>query len=191
LNARLEHFMKLGIRELFIFILLLGFLGGSYYWGFRRLHAQREFYRADIRQKQEMLTSLSASSASVLNLEAELAELKSTVEVFEKKLPKAKEVDQILSDVWKMGESNHLRAQAVRPLKVDRAGLCSEQPIELTFEGPFTGFYGFLETLEASDRIIRVTDIDLKKIVDAKKPMQAKLMLSIYFEPDKTTASAN
>ena len=176
--------MKLGIRELLLVALLLGFLAGSYMLGFRRLQAQREFYRNDIRQKREMLTTLSNSTASVAQLETQLESLRETVNIFERKLPKQKEVGQILSDVWQLGEKHSLRRESVKPLRVDRAGVCSEQPIELVFQGPFMGFYGFLRALENSDRIIRVTDIDLRKIGDANKPMQAKLTLSIYFEPD-------
>lgn len=175
--------MKLGIREIFIFALLLGFLVGSYLLGFRRLQAQRAFYQKDIEAKRTTLVSLAASTATVTELESQLGNLGDAVSVFERKLPKQKEVDQILSDVWKLGEKHALRAQSVRPLRVDRAGACSEQPIELAFEGSFVGFHGFLRELESSDRIVRVTEIDLRNAQD-KKPMQAKLTLNIYFEPD-------
>ena len=175
--------MKLGIREIFILVLMLGF---------RRLQEQRAFYQRDIESKRETLVTLAASSATVMELESQLTDLGEAVSVFEKKLPKQKEVDQILSEVWKLGEKHALRAQSVKPLKVDRAGACSEQPIELAFEGDFPGFHGFLRELESSDRIVRVTKIDLRNVEQGKKPMQAKLTLNIYFEPDlKPVAQAS
>jgi Tfp pilus assembly protein PilO len=182
--------MKLGIRELCVFALLLGFLAGSYMLGFRRLQQQRAFYQRDIAAKHAMLASLVASSASVSELEAQLTELRNSVSLFERKLPKQKEVDQILSDVWNLGERHSLRAQSVRPLRVDRAGACSEQPIELSFEGPYTGFAGFLRELESSERIVRITDIELKRVTDPNKPMQTRLTLNIYFEPESTVTAA-
>lgn len=181
--------MKLGIREIFIFALLLGFLAGSYLLGFRRLQAQRAFYQRDIEAKRATLVTLAASTATVADLEAQLGSLGEAVNVFERKLPKQKEVDQILAEVWKLGEKHALRAQSVKPLRVDRAGACSEQPIELAFEGSFVGFHGFLRELESSDRIVRVTEIDVRNATEEKKPMSAKLTLNIYFEPD-TQASA-
>jgi Tfp pilus assembly protein PilO len=182
--------MKIGVRELCVFALLLGFLAGSYLLGFKRLQEQRAFYQRDIANKHTMLASLATSSASVTELESQLSELKNSVNLFERKLPKQKEVDQILSDVWKLGEKHALHAQSVRPLRVDRAGACSEQPIELAFEGPFTGFAAFMRELESSERIVRITDIDLKRVTDPGKPMQAKLTLNIYFEPESTVTAA-
>lgn len=183
--------MKLGFRELFVFVLLLGFLSGSYFLGFKRLQAQREYYAADIQKKQQTLGALAESSATLTQLEAELTALQSSVRLFEKKLPREKEVDQILSDVWQIAEQSALRATSVKPLKTDKAGAANEQPIEITFDGDYSGFARFLQALEASDRIIRITQLELRKITEAGKPMQAKMVLNIYFEADKTLAQAN
>ncbi len=183
--------MKLGIRELFVFVLLLGFLGGAYFLGFKRLQAQRAFYSDDIARKQLTLRALAQSSATLVQLESELTALRDSVKLFEKKLPREKEVDQILSDVWKLAEQNTLRATSVKPLKQDKAGTSNEQPIEITFEGEFSGFETFLKQLENSDRIIRITQLELRKITDAHKPMQVKLVLNIYFEADQTVATIN
>lgn len=181
--------MKLGFRELFVFVLLLGFLGGAYFLGFKRLREQRDYYTADIERKQQTLSALAQSSATLVELESELEALQDSVRVFEKRLPREKEVDQILSDVWKLAEQNSLRATSVKPLKTDKAGTSNEQPIEITFGGSFPGFERFLQELEASDRIIRVTQLELRKITDEQHSMQAKMVLNIYFEADKSLGS--
>lgn len=183
--------MKLGFRELFIFVLLLGFLGGAYFLGFKRLQEQREYYAADIAKKQQTLSALAQSSATLIELESELGALQESVRVFEKRLPREKEVDQILAEVWKLAEQNSLRATSVKPLKTDKAGTSNEQPIEITFDGAYPGFEQFLHELEASDRIIRVTQLELRKITDEKHSMQAKMVLNIYFEADKSLANVD
>lgn len=180
--------MKLGLRECFVFVLLLGFLGGAYFLGFKRLQDQRLFYAKDIRQKQQTLNTLAQSTATLKELEIDLVALHESVQVFEKKLPREKEVDQILGDVWKLAELNALRATSVRPLKADKAGAANEQPIEITFDGEYPGFERFLSALESSDRIIRITQLELRKIAEGQKPMQAKMVLNIYFEADKSVA---
>lgn len=184
--------MKLGLRELIVFLLLLGFLGGSYVLGFKRVQIQRAFYQKDIHQKQETLTTLTRSAATLADLEAQLGKLQETITVFERKLPKQKDVGQVLEDVSTLCRKHGLRSASVKPLKAERAGGCSEQPIELAVDGPFPGFFAFLGELESSDRIIRITQLDIRKITDEKGPMQAKLTISIYFEPDpqQSTASA-
>lgn len=182
--------MKIGIRECFVFTLLLGFLGGAYFLGFKRLQEQRAFYTSDINQKQETLSIVAQSSATLAQLEAELSGLQNTVRAFEKKLPREKEVDQILGDVWTMAEDHALRTTSVKPLKADKAGTANEQPIEMTFEGEYPGFERFLQALEASDRIIRITLLEVRKITDGQKPMQVRMVLNIYFEADKTASAA-
>jgi Tfp pilus assembly protein PilO len=183
--------MKLGFRELFVFVLLLGFLAGAYFLGFKRLQEQRAYFTADIEKKQKTLRALAESSATLVQLEQELAALQSSVHIFEKKLPREKEVDQILGDVWQLAEQNALRATSVKPLKTDKAGTSNEQPIEITFDGEFSGFARFLQSLEASDRIIRITQLELRKTTNVAKPMQAKVVLNIYFEADQTVAKAD
>ena len=107
--------MRLGFRELIVFVLLLGFLGGAYFLGFRRLQDQRVYYTHDIEKKQQTLRALAQSSATLTQLEAELASLQTSVRLFERKLPREKEVDQILSEVWKRAEENSLRTTSVKP----------------------------------------------------------------------------
>ena len=190
--------MKVGPRETIVFALLLAFLAGAYLLGFRRLAQQRAFYVTDLDRKRTTLTALAQHSASIAQLETQLGELHGAIDLFERKLPRQREVDRILNDVWELGKHNDLRPRSVRPLKSEQAGTCTEQPIELTFDGEFPGFLAFLRDLEASDRIVRVTQIELAKSSartsspkDERPPMTAKLTLNIYFEPETVAAAAN
>lgn len=177
--------MKLGTRELIVLALLLSFLGGAWWLGFRPLASERAFYREDVERKRATLSTLQQHAAGVDELEQQLAAVKDAIELFERRLPRQKEVDVILGDVWELGSKHDLRPKTVKPLKSERAGACSEQPIELTFEGEFPGILAFLAALERSDRIVRVTQLEcMRNQNDYEKPLQAKLTLNIYFEPD-------
>jgi Tfp pilus assembly protein PilO len=74
--------------------------------------------------------------------------------------------------------------------KSQRAANYSEQPIEMTLAGDFEGFYVYLQQLERFERLTRVTKMDLTKMNERDGAMEAKLTLSIFFEPDTATASA-
>jgi Tfp pilus assembly protein PilO len=184
--------MRIEIRQLIVLVLLCGFLAGSYFLGFKRLKAQREFYTTDISKKEQAVASLAATTASVDDLKRQIAELEQTLKFFEQRIPRQKEVDAILDDVWMHAESNGLTTRSVRPLKADRNGQCVEQPMEITFSGSYKAYYGFLQKLEHLQRITRVTSLELKKPSDAESFQQqidGKMVMNIYFEPDSFVAS--
>jgi Tfp pilus assembly protein PilO len=57
----------------------------------------------------------------------------------------------------------------------------------MSLSGDFNGFYAFLQQLEKMPRITRVTNMALTKITDRDGAMQARITLSIFFEPDGGT----
>ena len=96
-----------------------------------------------------------------------------------------------------LAEINGLTTLAVKPLKPERskqpntrAG-ADEQPIEMNFVGSYVGFHRFLVDLEALDRITQIRTVDLKKMDSDSNRMSARIVLSIFFEPEASTTPTN
>jgi type IV pilus assembly protein PilO len=176
--------MKFGIRELIFFVVMLGLLGSSYYFVFTKSNQKKAELLVEIRAKQTALGNLQAATAGIEDLNRKIEELQKAITFFESKLPQEKEVDKILKEVWQMAEANSLQTKTIKTLSTQRGPNYSEQPIELSLAGDFKGFYSFLLQLEKLPRITRVTDMALQKINDRDGEMQAKMTLSIFFEPD-------
>lgn len=175
--------MKFGIRELLFLSVMLGLVGASYFV-FNKSKAKLADFRKDTEAKQKVLNDLRQSTAGIVNWDQKIEELKKAITFFESKLPPEKEVDKILTAVSQMATANALETKSVKPMKSERASSYSEQPIEMSLSGNFNGFYVFLQQLENMPRITRVTNMALNKITDQDGAMQAKLTLSIFFEPD-------
>jgi type IV pilus assembly protein PilO len=176
--------MKLGIRELIFFVVMIGLVVacGSL---FNKSRVKRDWYLADTASKKKVLVDLKASTgAGGVDWNQKIAELKQAITFFESKLPQEKEIDKILKDISQMAEANTLQTKTVRPLRTERAANYSELPIEMSLSGNFNGFYVFLQQLEKMNRITRVTHMTLNKIQDRDGDMQAKITVSIFFEPD-------
>jgi len=176
--------MKLGIREFAVFVLLLGVLAGAYVLGFSRLQQQQVALRADIQTKRATLEDLRTTAAAAKEIGQQLDRLSTSLDYFEQRLPRQKEVDQILQEIWKLAEANSLSTKSVRPMKIERGPRCSEQPIELMFEGYYPGFNKFMKNLEALNRITRVTQMSLIRVDRSDAPMKIKMTLIIFYEPD-------
>jgi type IV pilus assembly protein PilO len=175
--------MKFGFRELLFFIVLLGFLGGTYFFVFAKANQKRAALRLEILHKQQALADLQVSTAGIDDLNKRINDLQEAIAYFESKLPQEKEFDKILEEVSNMASANSLQSKAVRTLKTERCATYSEQPIQIGLSGNFNGFYLFLQQLEKLPRITRITSMSLQKIQERDGDMQATMTLSIFFEP--------
>jgi type IV pilus assembly protein PilO len=181
--------MRFGFRELIFVIAMFGLLGSSYLLVFQKSAAKRAQLQADYEAKQRALANLSHATAGVENLGAKIDELQKAIAFFESKLPKEKEVDIILREIWQMAEANSLQTRTVKTPRSERATGYSEQTIQMSLSGDFRGFYSFLLALEKLPRITRVTTMELKKIDQQDGAMTAEVTLSIFFEPDTAVGS--
>jgi type IV pilus assembly protein PilO len=175
--------MRIGIRELLFFCVMIGLVAASVFV-FNKSKTKRDWYVEDTAAKRKVLGDLKQSTAGIVDWNQKIAELKQAITFFESKLPQEKEIDKILREVWQMAEANTLQTKTVKTLKTERSANYSEQPIEMSLSGDFNGFYVFLQQLEKMNRITRVTNMTLSKITDRDGAMQAKMTLSIFFEPD-------
>ena len=134
--------------------------------------------------KQTSSTNLKQATAGIEDLGRKIDELQKAIDFFESKLPQEKEIDKILKEVSQMAEANTLQTKTIKTLKSERGPNYSEQPIQMSLQGDFNGFYAFLLQLEKLPRITRVTQMNLEKIDERDGEMQAQMTLSIFFEPD-------
>lgn len=183
--------MRLGLRELIFVLAMLGLLGSSYFLVFLKSDTKRQSLQADIESKRKALTNLRQATAGIDDMNVKIDELQEAIAFFESKLPQEKEVDKILKEVWQLAEANSLACKTVKTMKAERAAGYSEQPIQMTLSGDFTGYYAFLLQLEKLPRITRVTNMNLTKIDEHDGEMTANMTLSIFFEPDSPVVSAN
>ena len=184
--------MKFGIREIIFVALMLALLGGTYLFVFSKTNTKREAMIADISNKEKMLSDLRAATAGIDDMNAKIDELSHAIEFFGQKLPKEKDVGDMLPQFWDMAKTNSLQSKTVKPDKPEIGPSYCELPIQMSLSGDFNGFYSFLLQLEKLPRITRVTQMKLEKINDHDGEATAQITLSIFFEPDQQgVASTN
>lgn len=174
--------MKLGFRELLFLTVMLGLFGSTYFMVFRKANTKRENLKAEIIKKQKALADLKRSTAGIDDLERKINELQDAISFFESKLPKEKEIDEILDSLSRLATANALTTRTIKTLKPETAATFREQPIQMAVSGDFNGFYAFLLQLEKLPRLTRITQMKLDKIQDRDGEAQATITLSIFFE---------
>ena len=173
--------MPLGIKETAAFFVVLGMMGSSYFVGFKPIQEQRQALITDMDQKKVALENLRASLLVVANMQKKLDDLSKSIQFFDARLPRDKDIKPIIESIWKIAEKHGLSADRMKTLRVDQGPNYLEQPIELELTGDFKGFYQFLLDIERISRITRVGKIDLKQNEKDPTRVQIKLTLSIYY----------
>lgn len=181
--------MKLGFREILFLAVMLGLFGCTYFMVFKKANARRADLRAEISKKQKSLADLKRSTSGIDDLARKIEELQQAIAFFESKLPKEKEIDDILESLSRLASANSLTTKTVKTLKPEAAANYREQPIQMSVSGDFNGFYAFLLQLEKLPRLTRVTQLKLDKIQDHDGEAQATITLSIFFEAARPEAS--
>ena len=182
--------MKFGVREIVFVVLLMGIPVASWWLVFRPQNARRDQMCQQIEAKQGRLRELNRATATIGDLKKRIGKLQKAMASFRSKLPGQKEIDKVLQEVWNLAELNDLRTKSIRTLKhnkntelLSRPGSYRAQPIAVSLEGSFLGFYSFLQALENQPRIMRVRKMALVKV--KKGPpgnMQADFTMTIFFE---------
>lgn len=180
--------MKIGLREIIFFKLMLGLLLASYFFGFKRMNDKRQAYLDEIQVKQQRLTELARASRDLDDMNQRLVKIEQAIRIFEKKLPQEQEVESILNYVTTLVERHKLFSRSFKPNPKPVVGPnYRERQIELDLSGNFFGYYAFLRDLERLERIIKITDMKLTRIDEQDGQMQAVLKISIFYDPGQQT----
>lgn len=182
--------MRLGLREILFFLVMLGVLGSAYFLIFSKANAKRNALEADTISKQQALANLQTATVGISDVNRKIDDLEKAIKFFDSKLPPQREVDTILQQVAQISQASGLITKTVKPSKSEITASYSEEPIELVLAGDFKGFYQFLLNLEQLPRLTRITQMRLTKINEQEGKMQADMTLSIYFAPESQSGGS-
>ncbi len=175
--------MKLGLREAAFLACMIGLLGSSYWFVFKRANQRRLDMQSEIAQRSQILEQVQSQTAGIEDLKKKIEELHRAITVFESKLPKAKELDTVIRALSDMAAVNHLNCASIKTLKTEKGPNYSEQPIELTITGDFRDYYAFLLQMEKQSRIMRTHRLNMVATKERDGKVLASMTLSIFFDP--------
>ena len=184
--------MRFGIREVIFLLVLLAVPVASGWYVFKPRNELIQSAKQEIEEKQVKLERLREETAKMVDLGLEIERGREMLAEVEAKLPARQDVEGILEQVWQLAEKNR---QAVKSVKGDdnvKGPGHLELPLKVVMEGDFDGFYQFLLDLEDYQRITRIHEMKLERLIPSRGPrtgdiapgaMKAEFTLSIYFEP--------
>jgi len=189
--------MKIGLRELFFFAVLLAVPLAAWFFLFKPRNDDITKAKTEIEIKQTNLKKLAEVTSKISDIGLAIEQGRESISLIEAKLPSEQSVDLILEQVWSLAKKNRLVVKSVKSEKAVPAALYMELPLKMQMEGQFDGFYQFMLELENLPRITRIYQLKLERAgsglatlkkdagVDELPPgsMKTEFILSIYFEP--------
>lgn len=176
--------MRTGIREILLAGVLVGIPVASYFLVFRPQNRDIKAARTEIEHKKGVLDKLRQESARSADLAKSNAEIEERIKQIEARLPSNKEVEQIVRQVADVCTASGLTFPEMKTNKAIKSATFMEQPIELSTEGNFTGFYDFVTKLEQLPRITKMTDLKLRRLPNDNGKLEAKFTLSIFYQDE-------
>ncbi len=187
--------MQFGSREVIFLIVLLAVPVASYFYVFKPRNHEIRQAQIEVENKQAKLDNLREVTEKIDDIGLAIEQGRAAIQLVEAKLPSARDVEVILEDVWELAASSHLSVKSIKSDKPVPAAGYMEQPLKISMEGRFEGFYTFLLALENLPRITRIHELKLErkgtgrsgKDDDPSGVMKADFVLSIYFEQTAET----
>ena len=181
--------MKFSTRELILFLSVLLVPIVSYFFVFQPQNASIDKAKSEIEHKREMLNSLRLETARNETLKNANDSISERINEMESLLPSDKEIDQVVRQVSSLAVDAGLSPPTLKSAKPVAAARFREQPLEMSTQGSFEGFYEFLLAIERLPRLTRIVDMSLKDSNDEGVEVDADFTLSIYFQTGEGSGS--
>ncbi len=152
-----------------------------YFAAIRPAQNERAAILASISAQKLQLNEGRAKAQNLPVIEAEVAQLRSRLERFDKKLPKKPDMDQFMREITRVSEASLLKKVSVQPGSPKRSELFSEMPIALNFTGEFPNVLNFLQQTEEMQRLTRVRSLGIKTRDAQNGMVEVDVSMSIYF----------
>lgn len=177
-------------RKVCFFVALLGIPLTAWYTVFRPQNADIAEAMQDIATRQHQLDRIARLAERIPDLEAALATGERLVQQVEAQLPRRRDVEGVLENIWQIAERNGMQVRSVKTKPPVPSAVYMELPLEVTMDGPFEGFYRFLLELETMPRITRLSQMSIQesglKVRGPQRELPSgsiatQFTLSIYF----------
>jgi len=139
--------------------------------------------RTDIATQKLAIEADAEKARAVPQMLRQIQEMKKRYnDRWDKKLPKQKELGAFLREISESLERENLAGGFIQPGNPKREELFYTLPITMRFQGRFTAFNNFLESLDRMERLARIQKVNI--MADTKQVpamLDVQLRINIYF----------
>jgi type IV pilus assembly protein PilO len=174
--------MNSSLRKIIFFVMVVGMTYLGYQYMIKPAQKRLAEQNIRIHNKADKLAKIDQATATAENLNTQLGQLQNAIDFFESKLPPKSQIHQVLANVTLIVEKQGLEPKTISTLPTKENNGYIEQPLKMELDGDFKSFYSFLLELEKLPRIMKISQLELKKIEGLEGRVAANFIVSIFFQ---------
>jgi len=171
LDVQNLYLLNMPSKLLLAGLLIVGMLALGYVGVFKDQIETLNTQEAKEEELKETFTRKSIQAASLNNLKAELASIRSAFDVLLKQLPTDVEIPNLIQELHQAGSTNGLRLDSVAPLQPENDGPIQKLPYQISITGKYSQISQF--TRDVGD-LSRIITLDSLKLVNASEDKEGK-----------------
>lgn len=171
LDVQNLYLLNMPSKLLLAGLLIVGILALGYVGVFKDQIETLNTQEAKEEELKETFTRKSIQAASLNNLKAELASIRSAFDVLLKQLPTDAEISNLIQELHQAGSTNGLRLDSVTPLQPENDGPIQKLPYQISITGKYSQISQF--TRDVGD-LSRIITLDSLKLVNAGEDKEGK-----------------
>ena len=171
LDVQNLYLLNMPSKLLLAGLLIVGMLALGYVGVFKDQIETLNTQEAKEDELKETFTRKSIQAASLNNLKAELASIRSAFDVLLKQLPTDAEIPNLIQELHQAGSNNGLRLDSVAPLQPENDGPIQKLPYQISITGKYAQISQF--TRDVGD-LSRIITLDSLKLVNAGEDKEGK-----------------
>lgn len=171
LDVQNLYLLNMPSKLLLAGLLIVGMLALGYAGVFKDQIETLNTQEAKEAELKETFTRKSIQAASLNNLKAELASIRSAFDVLLKQLPTDAEIPNLIQELHQAGSTNGLRLDSVAPLQPENDGPIQKLPYQISITGKYSQISQF--TRDVGD-LSRIITLDSLKLVNASEDKEGK-----------------
>ena len=171
LDVQNLYLLNMPSKLLLAGLLIVGMLALGYVSVFKDQIETLNTQEAKEDELKETFTRKSIQAASLNNLKAELASIRSAFDVLLKQLPTDVEIPNLIQELHQAGSTNGLRLDSVAPLQPENDGPIQKLPYQISITGKYSQISQF--TRDVGD-LSRIITLDSLKLVNAGEDKEGK-----------------
>ena len=138
-------------------------LTGAYFIIFHKGFTRYFYLKTQEKILRESLKSRPAVDKTLAGIQKDIQTVETKLDEFNQRLPKEKNIDEILKQVTHASSRAGVDLELIEPLQIKEGGIYNRFPIKLSFKSTFENCFLFFLQLENLQRILQLESIIMKE----------------------------
>ena len=156
-------------------------LAGAYFIVFHKGFTRYFYLKTQEKILRESLKSTPTVNQTLKEIRSDIKTVETKLDEFNKRLPKEKNIDEILKQITHASSRAGIDLELIEPLQIEEGGIYNRFPIKLNLKSSFENCFLFFLQLENLQRILQLESISMRSDTKSEE-INTEMMISAFIQ---------